>query len=425
MQAAQVVTGALLIAECIVLVPLAYLALLSLGALVARLRPARSVAADETALDHYRFAILIPAHDEASTIAGVLASVAALDYPPALCTPIVVADNCSDETAARARAAGALVYERTDPHDRAKGYALRWLFARLAEEQRTFDGYIIVDADSRLSRNFLHEMARALASGAQVAQAQYRVANEGESWMSGLRALAFALFNHVRPAGRALYGWSAGLKGNGMCFSPAVLERFGWGAYSLAEDAEYHLALVRAGIRVRYMPGAIVAAEMPTTLRQARSQQARWERGRLALVRAHVPGLLLGTLRHADLARLDAAMEVALPPLSLMVGLVVASALGAALLGSAAGLWLATAMVAALALHLLAGALLARLTPRAYLSLLYAPGYILWKCWVYLLAIVRPGSGRWVRTERATGRSADATNEATLAPAPTPVSTRR
>jgi cellulose synthase/poly-beta-1,6-N-acetylglucosamine synthase-like glycosyltransferase len=395
----------LLTAELVMALPLLYLLILSVGALLESRSPARPTPASAEEDKSPRFALLIPAHNEAAVIADALASLAALDYPAARRAIFVVADNCTDDTARIARAAGVTVYERFSDDQRAKGYALRWLLERLAADRLRFDAYVVVDADSHLSPNFLRRMADTLAAGALVAQAQYRVLNGADGWTAGLRAVAFALFNHLRPLGRKRFGWSAGLKGNGMCFSASVFERFGWQSYSLAEDAEYHLQLIGAGVQVAYVPDAIVSSAMPTTLRQAHTQQARWERGRIELARAHLGPLMRDFLRHRDLASLDAGMEILLPPLSLVVGAILLCGLLAALLRWAPTLALALALALALGAHVLVGAVLARLSIRAYLSLLRAPLYIAWKCWVYLAALVMKGSGRWVRTERAGARA--------------------
>ncbi len=395
--------GALLAVELVLALPLAYLALLSIAALLPRRGTSNipaSLRGNAGEEDLPSIGILVPAHDEALVIGQLLASIAALDYPASCYQVIVVADNCSDETAHIARATGALVYERTDPGKRAKGYALQWLLQQLAADRRTFDTYIIVDADSSLSPSFLRQMAGELARGAQVVQARYLVRNPNESWASGLRAVAFTLFNHVRPLGRLRLGWSAGLKGNGMCFRRDVLERFGWGASSLAEDVEFHTHLLQAGLRVIYAPETLVTAEMPTSLKQARSQQARWEGGRLALIRNCALPLLGSGLRQRDLARLDAAAEIIVPPLSVIVLLVMLCAGVALLLGWAPTLWLAAGLIAALLLYLVAGIILARLSLRAYLSLLVAPVYIGWKCWVYVAALFGRSGSSWVRTGR-------------------------
>jgi cellulose synthase/poly-beta-1,6-N-acetylglucosamine synthase-like glycosyltransferase len=396
--------------EALLLVPLGYVAILSLAAIVVALRPARRPTKQPTT----RFAILIPAHNEASVISKLLASLRQLDYPPELFTPLVIADNCTDETATIVRAAGVRVLERAGESERAKGYALRYALERLAAAGESYDAYVIVDADTIFALAFLREMDAALRRGALVAQGQYRVLNAGEGWAAGLRAVAFALINHVRPLGRSLFGLSAGLKGNGMVFSRAVIERFGWAAYGLTEDAEYHVSLIKAGIRVTYVPCAIVEAEMPASVRQSGSQQERWERGRIELARAHGLGMLGGFLRTGDPARLDVAVESLTPPLSLLAAGVVFALVGAAILRWELGLWVALGLLAALVLHVAVGIALGRLPLRVVLSLLAAPFYIVWKSLLFLGALMARGAGGWVRTPRNSEQEqrADATDGA-------------
>lgn len=417
----ELLRTALLIAELTLLTPLLYLAVLSVAALATQWRGAssRRSATASTATTAYdteqlpHFAVLIPAHNEAEVIEGALASIKGVDYPPERFTPIVIADNCTDETATLAQHAGAVVYERHNDEQRAKGFALQWMIDKLLAESAAYDAFVIVDADSQLSPNFFSRMAETLADGAEVAQGQYRVHNGDDGWMAGLRAVAFALFNHLRPLGRAHFGWSAGLKGNGMCFRRDVFAKLGWVSYSLAEDAEYHVHLIDAGIRVVYVPEAVVSTEMPTSTQQAQSQQARWERGRIDLVRACVGPLLRGFMRDRDLARLDVAMEIVLPPLSLVAGLTVLYVVFAVALAWWPGILLASVLCTALGIHIVIGAALARLSRRAYFSLLRAPLFIAWKCWIYLKALSGALLGRgakpWVRTERVAARG-DAVN---------------
>jgi len=84
--------------------------------------------------------VLLPAHNEAPTIAGVIA--AALAAAPAPCEVLVIDDGSTDDTAARAAAAGARVVRL--PHNRGKGEALR-VGAREARGERL----IILDADGQ------------------------------------------------------------------------------------------------------------------------------------------------------------------------------------------------------------------------------------------------------------------------------------
>lgn len=384
------------VVEALLIVPLGYVAILSLAAIVVALRPARRITEPPTT----RFVILIPAHNEAAVIAKLLTSLRQLDYPARLFTPLVIADNCTDATAAIVRAVGVRVLERTSETERAKGYALLYALEQLAAAGEVYDAYVVVDADTVFAPAFLREMDAALRRGALVAQGQYRVLNAGEGWAAGLRAVAFALINHVRPLGRSLFGLSAGLKGNGMVFSRAVIERFGWAAYGLTEDAEYHVTLIKAGIRAAYVPRAIVAAEMPANMRQSGSQQERWERGRIELARAHGLGMLGGFLRTGDLARLDVAVESLTPPLSLLAAGVIFALAGAAILRWELGLWVALGLLGALVLHVAVGIALGRLPFRVVLSLLAAPFYIVWKSLLFLGALVARSAGGWVRTPR-------------------------
>ncbi|MDQ6671976.1 MAG: glycosyltransferase family 2 protein [Chloroflexota bacterium] len=382
-----------------------YLLVLTAAAIVAR----RSVVSAPGAGAWHRFAILVPAHNEEELIGRLLASLKELDYPSDLYEVCVVADNCDDATASIARSMGARVYERTDREHKAKGFALRWLLEQLHREQRTYDAFVMLDADSLVSTNFLSSMDARLTGGSQVIQAYYSVYNSGASAVAGLRFAALAAIHYVRPLGRSLFGLSCGLKGNGMCFAAPVVERFGWRWFTLAEDVEFHLALVRSGLRVQFAPEAIVQADMPVTLAQAASQNERWERGRLQLLSEYVPGLVLDGLRRRSLVQLDAAAEQLIPPLSVPfalsgVCLAASIALGAADLGVIAVLNLLGQMA-----YLVAGLVLVRAPVRTYVALSAAPVYIAWKLGLYVRAFLSRRTTSWVRTARVpSGPSAQA-----------------
>jgi len=374
-----------------------YLLVLTIAAIFARTSgPAAGCA-------QRRFAILIPAHNEEALIGRLLASVKQLHYPAERYDVCVVADNCDDSTADIARSMGAAVWERTDTRDRAKGFALRWLLEQLRCEGKQYDAFVVLDADSTIAANFLTCMNARLEHGSQVVQAYYSVTNATDSAVTGLRYAALAAIHYVRPLGRSLLGLSCGLKGNGMCFSTAVVERFGWNWFTLAEDVEFHLALVRAGIRVDFAPETSVQAEMPVTLAQAASQNARWEQGRLQLVRQYVPGLLLSGIRSADTVQLDAAVEQLIPPLSLPFALAAACVLACLPIGA-----IELAIVALLNLvgqmaYLLTGLVLVGAPRGAYTALGAAPVYILWKIGLYARAMLSNRAGAWVRTARVVG----------------------
>jgi 1,2-diacylglycerol 3-beta-glucosyltransferase len=373
-----------------------YLLVLGLAAFWGRLRVAPLLQPEPT----HRFAILVPAHNEEALIGRLIDNLGSLDYPREMYEVCVVADNCDDRTAAICRGRGASVFERCDATQRAKGYALRWLLEQLRAMHRRFDAYVVLDADSVVSANFLRSMDARLSAGSLVIQAHYSVLNASESALAGLRAAALAAVHYLRPMGRLVLGLSCGLKGNGMCFAAPIIERFGWEWCTLAEDVEFHLALVRGDIRVDFAPEACVMADMPVSLRQSASQNERWERGRLQLVVEHVPELVMDGLRRRSLLRLDAAAEQLVPPLSVPFALGLVCMIAAVALGSVPGLVLAGLALVGQVVYLLAALTLVGAPASTYLALGIAPVYVGWKLGLYARALVNRRGTDWVRTAR-------------------------
>lgn len=370
-----------------------YLDALSVAALLRRRSP-RPVP------NRCRFAVLVPAHDEEALLPRLLDSIFAVDYPRDLYDVHIIADNCGDRTAAIAATAGAIVHERRDERLRGKGYALRWALARIHETGPSYDAFVILDADSVVSANLLEVMNQHLARGDQAIQSYYGVLNPMGSWSSALRYAGLALYNGLRPRGRESLGLSVGLHGNGMCFTAGVLKHFGWEAFTLAEDVEFHFKLLEAGIRVRYAAEASVLAEMPTSLRQAQTQNVRWERGRLQMLGTLGPYLFALGVRRRDPLLLDAVAEQLIPPLSVLSGITGMALLITMALRSPGPRRLATMTLLGQVGYVLTGLRLVGAPRAIYLALLRAPLYILWKLAIYVMAAAHIGENRWVRTAR-------------------------
>lgn len=384
-----------------------YLVFLTLSALLARLSERRTEP-DRKKADS-RFSILIPAHNEEVVIAGCLDSLLHFDYPVQLSRVFVIADNCTDATAQIAASAGAVVLERQDEEKRGKGYALDWALRQvLPGDEGWTDAVIVFDADTRADPQFLRYMDEKLRRGGQVMQGQYNLLNPFDNWRTGLLYSALLLHNRLRPLARQALGWTTLLKGNGMCFSRRVIERFGWNAYGLAEDIEYTTTLLDAGIRVESVPRAALYTQAAQTTRQADSQRMRWEGGRFALARRDGLRLLRSAARHRSFARLDWAMDLLTPPVGILVGVPVimlaldiplALLLGAPL-GFAARAWLA--VLAGAFIYVLGGLLISGAQAKAYLYLLCTPLFLFWKLKVYATMLLGRGPRGWVRTERTT-----------------------
>ena len=116
----------------------------------------------------HRFALLVAAHNEEMVISNMVKSLQNLNYPREYYDIFVIADNCNDETAERAREAGALVYERTNNELRGKGYALEWMFEKIFEMGDKYDFISIFDADNVVNKNYLQEMNKEVNKGYEV-----------------------------------------------------------------------------------------------------------------------------------------------------------------------------------------------------------------------------------------------------------------
>lgn len=347
------------------------------------------------------FDVIVPAHNEAAVIEGVIASLRQLDWPSDGFRILVVADNCTDTTAALARAAGAEVLERHDTRHRGKGYALDFAF-QASQAHGSAYAIVVVDADTKVSPNLLEAFAARIENGAKAIQAHYDVLNPQASWRTRLMAIALASFHRVRSRARERLRLSCGIRGNGWCITHRLLRQVPYRAYSLAEDIEYGIDLGLAGFRVHYADEAHVAAMMVADEQAARSQRQRWENGRWQLIRSRTLPLLRAAMGRGGRVCLDLALDLLVLPLSYV-------ALNVAVLLVLAGiawlwepsmeiwLWLGLGCGMSLLLYVLRGWQLSGVGLRGLVDLLRAPFFVIWKV---LLMLRARESVEWIRTKR-------------------------
>lgn len=358
------------------------------------LPPIRKPATCADAEKQIRLAVVIPAHNERDAIGACLDSILA-DNRTVRAAIVVVADNCTDETAAIARGRGAEVLERFSSGQRGKGFALDHAFRLLAA--RRYDAYIIVDADSVVAPGFLAAFRDAFAGGAAAAQCAYLVSNRDGGVPTRLQDLALRAFNQLRPRGRDRLGLSAGILGNGFGLRRTTLECVPYNAHSVVEDLEYHLALVAHGCRVEFVESTAVYGAMPASGKGRVTQRARWEGGRLRMLREHAPRLAASLLR-GQLSAAEPLLDLLLLPLGFHAPALAIAMCAASPLFRGFGI----AGLAILLLHVAAAVLRGPSVRHDLRALVAAPAYILWKL-RHLPATVAASASRaaWVRTERA------------------------
>lgn len=239
----------------------------------------------------HHFAIVIPAHNEEAGLATVLRSCAALDYPSDRYQVFVIADNCSDTTATVARQHGATCLERSDLGRRGKGYALEWAFERVLKHLP--DAVLVLDADCTIDSHALREFNRLLQDGYPVLQASYVASNPDATVTSYVGCIANCIENELFYAPKSRLGLAVLLRGTGMVFARAVLERYPWNAQSIVEDSEYTVRLYQAGLRVEFVPNVRVLSPFAAEHKQLAIQRGRWIGGNSAFGWTHV-GRLIG-----------------------------------------------------------------------------------------------------------------------------------
>lgn len=346
--------------------------------------------------------VLVPAHNEASVIGATVTHL--LGQLGAHDRLLVVADNCSDETAALARQAGAWVVERHDAHRKGKGHALAHGMAQMQDQAP--DVVVVIDADCRVSPpGGLAQLARhALHSGRPAQALDLMNAPVGAGLKVRMAAFAWAFRNEVRAQGYRNLGLPCQLMGTGMAFPWGLVDGAMLATSHVVEDLKLGLALAARGRAPVFCPSTRVDSEFPGNEEGAQSQRQRWEHGHLSVLLSEGLPTLWRGLRQRNQALVALAMDMSVPPLALLVML----SLGYAVACGVAA-WLSPAYVPLAALSLLVLALLAtavllgwwmvgRRWVRA-VELLFVPVYVLKKVPLYL-AFVFKRQTVWVKTKR-------------------------
>lgn len=347
-----------------------------------------------------KIAVLIPAHNEAleieATLKGLLSQIQPGD------SVVVIADNCQDETAEIATRTGAKVVERTNLNQRGKGYALDYGCHFLAQDPPQV--VIMLDADCSIEPNMVERVAYQAQKTQNPIQALYLmeppVHDAPEDLIS---AFAFLIKNLVRPKGLANLGKPCLLTGSGMAIPWSAIQEIQLANDNIAEDMQLGIDLAIAGYAPQFCGEAKVISRLPQKDSAKKSQRTRWEHGYLQVMINQIPRLLKSSWQKKRSDLLFLALEISVPPLSLLVilwMLVLAFNLSGGLF---LNIWLPTQFI------LILGAILAlsiltswrkfgsEIIP--FNKLLYVPFYLLWKIPLYLKFLVSPQQ-EWIRTER-------------------------
>lgn len=347
-------------------------------------------------------AVLVPAHNEGTSILPTLTDILAQICPRNRL--LVVADNCSDDTAEVARSAGAEVIERRDDENRGKGHALDFGLRHLSGAAP--DVVIIVDADCRLEKGVVEILAeRAVTTGRPIQALYLMKAPDGSSVNEQVSEFTWRLKNWVRPLGLANLGLPCQLVGTGMAFPWSALNSANLATGALTEDLKLGLDLAIRGHLPLFCPSATVTSHFASSSHGRNTQQQRWEQGHRELIFSTVPRVLSSAFSKRDWRLMAMALDLAVPPiflLALLLAAVVVITGSAAALGqSAVPFYISSTAVAALTLSIvIAWFRYGRdaLPPRSLLSIV---PYVYSKLHHYIRILGGSRATTWVRTDRS------------------------
>ncbi|MGZ5818953.1 MAG: glycosyltransferase family 2 protein [Burkholderiaceae bacterium] len=347
-----------------------------------------------------RIAILIPAHNEEAGVAATIASV----LPQLLegDRVLVVADNCSDNTAGAATRAGAEVCERFNQAQRGKGYALDFGVRSLTD--RPPEVLIIVDADCIVTENAIDRLARTASNSGRPVQALYLMrAPTGSGPMKKIAEFAWMVKNLVRPLGFARLGLPCQLMGSGMAFPWMIISSASLANGHIVEDMKLGMDLAEAGTPPLFCPHAMVYSTFPMSAAGTNSQRTRWEHGHLSMIINQAPKLLVQGICTSRLGMVALALDLCVPPLALLTLLVLALFSCAALFGMVSGefapMGFAALIVCALGMAILMSWWRYGRQTLSASNLAMAFLYMFWKIPLYLRFFVNR-QVEWVRSKR-------------------------
>jgi poly-beta-1,6-N-acetyl-D-glucosamine synthase len=229
--------------------------------------------------------IIVPAYNEAESIADTLRSLAAQTRPAA---EVLVADDCStDDTAAIARACGARVVtlpRNSGSKAGAQNHALRHVRTPLV---------MAIDADTTVAPDAVEKLVAAMDDAQTVAACGYVLPRHVRSvWERGRYVeylFAFTFYKQVQD----FYGVPLIASGCFSVYRTDDLRRVGgWPTRTLAEDMDLTWSFYQEGHRVRFVPGAVCHPIEPRTFALLGKQLRRWSHGFVQNVALHWRGVL-------------------------------------------------------------------------------------------------------------------------------------
>lgn len=263
-----------------------------------------------------RFLLLIPAHNEEKVIGNLVENLLNLEYPKELFDVVVIADNCTDNTALISRQYGVEVIKHTSLPGEPKGkpygikYALEVIGDKLTEK---YDGVAFFDADNLVTLNYLKEMNKHLLQGDRLIQCYLDSKNPNDNWVTLSYATSYYYMNRSWQLAKSRIGLGNAIGGTGFCVDTHLLAEIGWSAKSLTEDLEFTMQCLLQGIPAKWSHHSRVYDEKPENFWASCIQRLRWARGHWDVCFKYTWPLLKRSISKMDFVAFDGVMYLLNP----------------------------------------------------------------------------------------------------------------
>ena len=258
-----------------------------------------------------KFAIIIPARNEADVVGHLVTSLYQSNYPKELFDVYVAVNNTTDNSAEVAKKAGAKVID-VKVKVKSKGEVLRYVFSELKKD-KSIDAYIIFDADNIVHPDYLSRMNDTLCSGYNVAQGFRDSKNITDNWMSGSYSLFYYMQNFFFNKSRMTLGTSGSINGTGFMVSKKKIDKEGFDTHTLTEDIEFTAQCSLKNEPIAFVEGAITYDEQPINFKASWKQRTRWSVGCLQCMRIYSYDLVKHFIKSGNSASFDMFMNFIAP----------------------------------------------------------------------------------------------------------------
>lgn len=224
-----------------------------------------------------KFAVIIPAHNEALVIGQLLKSIKNQTYLSDKIDVYVVGDRCTDSTIGIAKSYGA--FPLTTSGCEGKAAAIKTGIDNIQGINKEYDCIAIFDADNILDKDCFANMNKMLNCRYSVVQCYVDTKNPYVNWLTRAYSVWYRCENRLSKLANHNLGFGCKIAGTGFAFKTEVLDQCPWELETMAEDLEYTIKLGMSGIKVGFAKNAVLYDEKPTVFKKSVMQRLRWTQG--------------------------------------------------------------------------------------------------------------------------------------------------